>query len=77
MDNAKKVFEEIFDVKLQKEDFNKSIKQVLDWDSFVIMNFMTEMEDRYGIVIDIIQISMIETGVDLLELIKQCINNER
>lgn len=72
MKDAEKVFEEIFDIEINETNVLQPIEQLLDWDSFTIMEFLAEMSDRYCVDIDIMQISMIETGVDLVHLIQQC-----
>lgn len=72
MEKAMEVFSEIFEISLKPEDLQKRVENLLDWDSFTIMNFMSEIYDRYGVNIDIVQISKIDTFRDLIELIKEC-----
>lgn len=67
------VFSEIFDISLKHEDLGKQVENLLDWDSFTIMNFMAEMSEKFDVTIDIIQISAIDTVKDVIELIYKCI----
>ena len=66
------IINEIFETRLRAEDMNLTIKEAVDWDSFNIMNFMTEIFDRYQITLDIIQISSIKYVKDLAALVKTC-----
>lgn len=72
MDEAIKVFEEIFQLQLKEDELEKEIGEVLDWDSFTIMEFMSEISERYNKTIDIVQLSAIDTIQDVLELIFNC-----
>lgn len=73
MEKAMEVFSEIFDISLKHEDLGKQVENLLDWDSFTIMNFMAEMSEKFDVTIDIIQISAIDTVKDVIELIYKCI----
>lgn len=70
MERLIKVFNEIFETSLSEGELDRDIETVVDWDSFIIMNFMSEMADRYNADIDIALISSVETVDDVLELIK-------
>jgi len=72
MEKAMKVFDEIFEVPLKIEDLEKQVEEVLDWDSFTIMEFMVQISEKYDITIDIAQISAIVTVKDLIDLIHNC-----
>lgn len=67
------IINQIFEVHLDMGDMEKGIKDAIEWDSFNIMNFMAEISDRYGITLDIVQISSIQYVKDMVALVKTCI----
>ena len=72
MNKAINVLNEIFQIQLKEDDLEKRVEKVLDWDSFSIMEFMSEISERYEVTIDVIQISSVVTILDLLNLINEC-----
>ena len=61
---------EIFDVELSLDDLDKETGEILEWDSFHIMNFMMETEERFHKKITIEQIAEVKFVRDLIELMK-------
>lgn len=69
MKAAKALINEIFEVEINEDEIEKRIENVLEWNSFMIMNFMAEMSERYHAEISVDDISGVETIDDLLDLI--------
>ena len=61
----------IFESDLTVEDIEKEVQDVLQWDSFHIMNFLMEMEEQFQIKISIEEISEIYCVRDLLRMVKK------
>lgn len=72
MEKAMEAFSEIFEISLKPEDLEKQVEELLDWDSFTIMEFMVKISEKYDVTIDIVQISAIDTVKDVIELIYKC-----
>ena len=62
---------DIFESDLTVEDIEKEVQDVLQWDSFHIMNFLMEMEEQFQIKISIEEISEIYCVRDLLRMVKK------
>lgn len=75
MEKEISVFNEIFDVNIIETDVLKPVEQVIIWDSFNIMEFLSEMSERFNEDIDIMQISMVVTVEDVLLIIKKCMKS--
>lgn len=73
METAMKAFSDIFEVSITPDDFEKQVDNLIDWDSFTIMNFMAEMSEKFGVTINIAQISAIDKVKDVVDLIYNCI----
>lgn len=69
MKAAEELINEIFEVEIQEDQISKKIEDVVEWNSFMIMNFMVEMSERYQAEISVEDISGIETMRDLLQLV--------
>ncbi len=65
---------EIFQLHLTDADLGRKVKDVLEWNSFQIMEFMSEMDIRYSVDVTIEQIAEIDTVEDLVCLVRQCRN---
>lgn len=55
---------------LDKRDLDKKVADVLIWDSFHIMNYLVEVEERFHKRITVEQISEVESLHDLLQLME-------
>ncbi len=70
MEKKIKILNDVFELELTENDLNKEIEKVLPWDSFHIMEFLAEIEERYNKRITIEQISRVKKICDLLNLIE-------
>lgn len=70
MSELLQVLNDIFESKLTINDVEKEVQEVLPWDSFHIMNFLVEMEERFNKKVTIEHISEVYYIQDLLQLIK-------
>ena len=75
MREAIEVINDILGLQIEKSDLEQNIQDAMDWDSFEIMRFMTQIFERYAVTVNITQISMIDTVRDLVELVVQCMDN--
>lgn len=73
MEKAIQIFNEIFEVNLNEEDLKKDVEDVLDWDSFIIMKFISDMAMKYNVTIDIQQLSFLQSVQDVLDLIGESV----
>lgn len=70
MSELLQVLNDIFESKLTINDVEKEVQEVLPWDSFHIMNFLVEMEERFNKKVTIEHISEVYYIQDLLQFIK-------
>ncbi len=63
---------EIFQSHLTNVDLGCKVEDVLEWNSFQIMEFMAEMDTRYSVDVTIERIAGIDTVGDLICLVRQC-----
>ncbi len=70
MRKALEIVNEIFDCNVTERDLGRFVEDVIEWDSFLIMNFMSKMSERYQAAITVEQISEIQILEDLVELIE-------
>lgn len=61
---------DIFESELTINDMEKEVKEVLEWDSFHLMNFLVEIEERFGKRVSIEDISMICSVCDLVNIVE-------
>ena len=75
MDNIKaiNIINEVFNVDLVEEDFNKKVTEVIKWDSFMITSLMASVLEQYGKMIDLDGIFKVVSIGDLISLINYCI----
>ncbi len=66
------IIDAVFQVKVREEDLGKMVEEILEWNSFMIMQLMTEVFNRYQKNINVMQIAGIETVRDLIELLQNC-----
>ncbi len=70
--DAVAVISEIFQTNINGHDLEEKISDVLNWNSFEILNFMTEMSERYQVDITIEEITRITRLQDLVILVQAC-----
>ncbi len=63
---------EVFQSHLAEDDLGCKVEDVLEWNSFQIMEFMAEMDARYSADVTIEQLAEIDTVADLVCLVQQC-----
>lgn len=68
------VINEIFQINIKAHNMEENVSDVLNWNSFEILNFMTEIFERYRKEITIEQITQITTLEDLVMLVQMCQN---
>ncbi|WP_026526299.1 acyl carrier protein [Butyrivibrio sp. VCD2006] len=66
---------DVFAVELTHEDYDRSVEEVLKWDSFMIASMMTELFDRYGKQVDLEKLFSIRTVRDVVNLITETVEN--
>ena len=71
MEKKIELLNEIFDTEITVNDVDKEIGALLDWNSFQIMNFMVETEERFHKRITVEQISQVKYIQDLLAMMEQ------
>jgi acyl carrier protein len=71
MEKKIELLNEIFDTEITVNDVGKEIGALLDWNSFQIMNFMVETEERFHKRITVEQISQVKYIQDLLAMMEQ------
>lgn len=71
MTEALQILNDIFESELTMNDIEKEVQEILPWDSFHIMNFIVEIEEKFQKEITIDKISNINYVKDLLNLIEQ------
>ncbi len=74
MMEAVTVINEIFQINIEAHNMEENVSDVLNWNSFEILNFMTEIFERYRKEITIEQITQITTLEDLVMLVQMCQN---
>lgn len=57
--------------KIKDEDINRKLENTEEWDSFNIVQFMTEMEVHFGIKVSLDDLDGMQTLQDLLEYINK------
>lgn len=57
--------------KIKDEDINRKLEDTEEWDSFNIVQFMTEMEVHFGIKVSLDDLDGMQTLQDLLEYINK------
>ena len=67
------LLQEIFRIEVTELQMNEKIENVLDWNSFMIMQLMAEVSNRYQYDISVMEIAEIESLGDLAELIKRAV----
>lgn len=70
MQEVIKLLNDIFESEVTINDLENEVQKVLLWDSFHIMNFLVEMEEKFDKRIEIEEISDIYQIKDLLQLIQ-------
>lgn len=63
------ILSEIFESEITEDQLDEEIEEALCWDSYMIMNFMSEMNDRYGVFITIEELADIGTIRELADLV--------
>lgn len=63
---------DIFKIEVTEVQLGERIEDVLDWNSFMIMQLMAEVWNRYQYDITVEEIGEIETLQDLAELLHNC-----
>lgn len=71
METKIKILNNIFDVELTLDDLEKELCEVFEWNSFYIMNFLVDMEDRFHKKITVEQISEVKYVYELLHLMER------
>ena len=71
MEKKIELLNEIFDTEITVNDVGKEIGALLDWNSFQIMNFLVETEERFHRRITVEQISQMKYIQDLLVMMEQ------
>ena len=64
--------QDIFKIEVTDGQLSEKIEDVLDWNSFMIMQLMAEVWNRYQHDITVEEIGEIETLRDLAELLYNC-----
>lgn len=68
------IINKVFAVKLAHEDLDKKIKEVLKWDSVLIVSLMSEVMNKFGAKIDVESLFSIETINNLVDLMMDSAN---
>lgn len=71
MEKKIELLEDIFEAELTMEDLDREIEEVLAWDSFHIMEFLVEADERFQRKITVEQISAVRYVCDLLSLLEE------
>lgn len=72
MEQELQLIQDIFKIEVTGEQLSEKIENVLDWNSFMIMQLMAEVWKRYQYDITVEEIGEIETLRDLAELLHSC-----
>lgn len=70
---AIEIMNSIFESNVTEESMDMPIGQAVDWDSYMIMNFLSEIADQYNVDIDVEEVMMVEQVKDLINLIQKYI----
>jgi acyl carrier protein len=62
---------ELFKCTVTAQQLEEQVEDLLDWDSFELLNLMTEVQERYGYTLTIDEIAEIETLSDLVQLLQR------
>ena len=71
MSNSIKIIEEICEITVSDYEPEEKLQDVLQWDSFAILNFMAEVENQYHYRLTIEDMAEIETLDDLIQLLEK------
>ena len=71
MQETIELLNDIFESEVSVNDIDKEVHEVLLWDSFHIMDFLVEMEERFEKRIKIEDVSEIYRIRDLIQLIEK------
>lgn len=74
MEKERKLIKAWLDWEIEDRELAIPLEKCKEWDSFNIMQFMTEAEARYGIAITLDDLDSINTVMDLLEYMAKCEN---
>lgn len=71
MSDSVKIIEEICEITVSDYKPQEKLQDVLQWDSFAILNFMAEVENQYHYHLTVEDMSEIETIEELIQLLDE------
>lgn len=71
MEKKLELLNDIFEADLTQDDLDMEVKTVFKWDSFHIMDFLVETEERFHRRITIEEISRVSCVRDLIRLMER------
>lgn len=75
MDNSSiySLIQEVFEIDKDQLKGENIIEDVLNWDSYMIMNLLVEVESRFNVKIDLNSLFAVRTIGELVQLIQESI----
>lgn len=75
MDNGSiySLIQEVFEIDKDQLKGENIIEDVLNWDSYMIMNLLVEVESRFNVKIDLNSLFAVRTIGELVQLIQESI----
>ena len=68
------LLEKVFDIDIEDTDRDKLVEEIFDWDSYMIMNLLVEIQNQFHRKPDLAGFFNVKTVEDLIELIGETID---